>query len=298
MPSRRSPPATVARPILTARRKRAGIEALKRRVDELRAFDPNTIKERFKDPRVMALQNAIDESLSDMFGHGTVEYRRYEAATRLDTGPIYATSEWAGESNDDTRDARRYVAEGKEAAITLLEQAIRRIEDEIAMDAGETPAAPASAERAADNRNVFIVHGRDDGMREAVARFIGSIGFTPVILHEQANQGRTVIEKLESEGGGAGFAIVLLSPEDEGCLKGERPTARARQNVLLELGYFIGTLGRRRVCALQRGELDVPSDFVGVVYERFDETGGWKQVIGRELQAAGYEIDWNSIMRP
>ena len=135
-------------------------------------------------------------------------------------------------------------------------------------------------------------------MREAVARFVGRIGFTPIILHEQANKGRTVIEKLEGEGSGAGFAIVLLSPDDEGCLKGEKPTARARQNVLLELGYFVGALGRRRVCALQRGGLDLPSDFVGVVYEQFDDAGGWKQVIGRELQAAGYEIDWNEIMRP
>lgn len=145
------------------------------------------------------------------------------------------------------------------------------------------------------SRKVFIVHGHDEGAREAVARFLERIGFEAIILHEQANQGRTVIEKVIAHGD-VGFAVVLLTPDDEGCKKGGSLSPRPRQNVILELGYFIGRLGRERVCALKRDDLEIPSDFGGVVYETFDATGGWKQALGRELQNAGFEIDWNKVM--
>ena len=81
---------------------------------------------------------------------------------------------------------------------------------------------------------VFIVHGHDEGMREAVARFLERIGFEAIILHEQANQGRTVIEKIVTHGD-VGFAVVLLTPDDDGCKKGETPPgnrARVREALL------------------------------------------------------------------
>lgn len=143
---------------------------------------------------------------------------------------------------------------------------------------------------------VFIVHGHDDGARETVARFLERIGLEAIILHEQANQGRTVIEKVIAHGD-VGFAVVLLTPDDEGCANGGTPEPRARQNVLLELGYFIGRLGRDKVCALKRGTLEIPSDFAGVVWEQMDNGGGWKQTLARELAAAGHDIDWNKVMR-
>jgi predicted nucleotide-binding protein len=146
------------------------------------------------------------------------------------------------------------------------------------------------------SNKVFIVHGHDGESREAVARFLSQIGLEPIILHEQASRGRTVIEKVEANGD-VGFAVVLLTPDDEGCKKGGTLEPRARQNVLLELGYFIGRLGRDRVCALKRGEVEIPSDFAGVVWGPMDDGYGWKQSLGRELQAAGYQIDWNLVMR-
>ena len=144
------------------------------------------------------------------------------------------------------------------------------------------------------SNKIFIVHGHDGDARESVARFIERIGFTPIILHEQANQGRTIIEKVEANSD-VGFAIVLLTPDDEGCVRGGTPEPRARQNVLLELGYFIGFLGRPRVCALKKGHVVIPSDFAGVVWESM-ETESWKQSLGRELKAAGYEFDWNKAL--
>lgn len=146
------------------------------------------------------------------------------------------------------------------------------------------------------SRKVFVVHGHDEAAKESVARFLERIGFEAIILHEQASQGMTVIEKIEAHGD-VGFAVVLLTPDDTGGKEGADAAPRARQNVILELGYFIGRLGRARVTALRRGDVEVPSDFGGVVYEVFDAGGGWKQALAKELTAAGFEIDWNMVMK-
>jgi len=145
-------------------------------------------------------------------------------------------------------------------------------------------------------RKVFVVHGHDDGAKESIARFLEKLGFEAIILHEQASQGRTIIEKVEAHSE-VGFAIVLLTPDDEGSAKGKAPQPRARQNVILELGYFLGRLGRSRVMALKQGDVEIPSDFDGVVYEPLTSDGAWKLAVGRELQAAGFEIDRNEIMK-
>ena len=147
-----------------------------------------------------------------------------------------------------------------------------------------------------DLERVFIVHGHDEAPREMVARFISKLGLDPVILHEQPSRGRTIIEKLIAIGN-VGYAIVLLTPDDMGRGKSEseeRP--RARQNVILELGYFMARLGRDRVTALLKDEVEIPSDYMSVVYVHFDTAGAWRQALGRELQNAGYEIDWKAAM--
>jgi hypothetical protein len=144
-------------------------------------------------------------------------------------------------------------------------------------------------------RKVFVVHGHDESAKEGMARFLEKIGFEAVILHEQASGNRTIIEKIEANSD-VGFAVVLLSPDDFGAEKGSSPNPRARQNVILELGYFVGRLGRARVAVLKRGDLEVPSDFGGVVYVEFDQAGAWKQTLGKELQEAGFSIDWNKVI--
>jgi predicted nucleotide-binding protein len=180
------------------------------------------------------------------------------------------------------------------AQITKLESIVGRLG--LYPELGEKSTVSVEDVIPEDRSKIFVVHGHDEGAREAIARFIQALGFQPIILHERANEGRTVIEKVEAHGD-VGFAVVLLTPDDEGCAKGGTPAPRARQNVLLELGYFIGRLGRNRVCALKRGDLEIPSDFGGVVYEPFDAAGGWKQILGRELEAVDYQIDWNMVMR-
>jgi predicted nucleotide-binding protein len=271
----------------------------------LEEFDPQKVQKRYGIPEVMELEASIKGALAAAFGDGTPAYNRYRSAASLDNGPHFARTGDAfgrGPQIDydarDAQEARQYLTEGKQRSIGLLQEAIRALEYEIADQKQQAQTAPtASPSPTARPREVFVVHGHDEGAREAVARFLERIGFKATILHEQANKGRTVIEKVV-EHGDVGFAVVLLTPDDEGYKKGEAARPRARQNVLLELGFFIGRLGRQHVCALKRGDVELPSDFGGVVYETFDDAGGWRQALGRELQAAGFEIDWNLVMRP
>ena len=146
----------------------------------------------------------------------------------------------------------------------------------------------------ANNRKVFAIHGHDEAAKHEVARLIQKLGLVPVILAEQPSKGRTIIEKFD-EHADVGYAIALLTADDIGSRQGEdgaRP--RARQNVIFELGYFIGRLGRERVCALTKGEPEIPSDYSGVVYISMD-AGDWKTELTRELKAADFNIDANRM---
>jgi Predicted nucleotide-binding protein containing TIR-like domain len=146
--------------------------------------------------------------------------------------------------------------------------------------------------------SVFIVHGHDDGALHMVARFIEQLQLKAIILHERANKGRTIITKFQGEAAGIGFAIVLMTPDDLGKAKGAPDLKpRARQNVVFEFGFFIGALRPERVAALVKGDIERPSDLDGVVYISLDSTD-WRTQLGRELQAAGFAIDWNLVMKP
>jgi predicted nucleotide-binding protein len=155
--------------------------------------------------------------------------------------------------------------------------------------------APKGEAAGIASSEVFVVHGHDEAVCEAVARFISRLDLTPVILHEEASQGRTLVEKLEHHGN-VGYAVVLLTPDDVGgsCSKDLQP--RALQNIVLELGYFIGRLGRDHVCAVHRGELELPSDYMGVIYIPFDGSGDWRLILARELKAAGFPVDMNKAL--
>ncbi|MBI5303452.1 MAG: nucleotide-binding protein [Chloroflexi bacterium] len=144
---------------------------------------------------------------------------------------------------------------------------------------------------------VFIVHGHDEAAKESAARFVEKLGLEAIILHEQPNAGRTIIEKFEDHSN-VGFAIVLLTPDDVGSPKDKSSETkpRARQNVILELGYFMGKLGRGRVCALYKEDVDIPSDYKGVAYISMDSAGAWRMALAKEIKNAGIEIDLNKVL--
>lgn len=147
--------------------------------------------------------------------------------------------------------------------------------------------------------SIFIVHGHDEACRLTVARYLEALQLTPVILHEQVNMGKTIIEKFETFASRAGYAIVLATPDDYGYPVGkeEEKRARARQNVVLELGYFVGALGREKTILLVKGDVELPSDLMGVLECRMDQTDGWKMTLARELSAAGFQIDMNLALK-
>ena len=137
---------------------------------------------------------------------------------------------------------------------------------------------------------IFIVHGHDDGLVQKVARMIERQKIKPIILNEQANLGRTIIEKLEGYSN-VGGAICLFTPDDEGHEKGSSQIEnRARQNVVFEAGYFMGKLGRKSVVVLSNKETTLPSDMSGIVYTNSES---WESDLLIELKEIGYNINFD-----
>lgn len=157
--------------------------------------------------------------------------------------------------------------------------------------------APRATVQPSGNR-VFLVHGHDEAALQSCARFIEKLGLSVTVLREQPNQGRTIIEKFVQHAD-AGFAVILLTPDDRGGaadMPYERQSLRARQNVIFELGFFLGRLGRERVCALYAEGVEVPSDYHGVAFVPLDSGMAWRLELARELQAAGLPIDMNKAV--
>lgn len=261
-----------------------GVQRLKKRLKMVEEFDPATLDRRDPYSTVRPLETDIEGALVDTFGSDTVEYGRFAEAARFS---------WPMSIGGDTVHERKvqFVTEDRSKSMQLLQAAIALLQERIA-EAGDAPAAqPPGISVPSRSKRIFIVHGHDNEPKEAVARFLSSLGYEPVILHEQANKGRTIIQKFREEASDVGFAIVLMSADDQ-MADGK---LRARQNVILELGFFLGKLGPDRVAAIVKGQVERPSDFDGVVYISFNE--GWKVAVAKELQAAGYEIDWNAVMK-
>lgn len=141
-----------------------------------------------------------------------------------------------------------------------------------------------------NTKQVFVVHGHDDIAKFEMASFVQSIGLEPIILHQQASSGRTIIEKIEHYSN-VGFGVVLYTPCDLGSKVGALTSAyRARQNVVFEHGYLIGKIGRARVAAMVKGQVETPNDISGVVYIQLDVAGAWKAELIKEMRAVGYRV--------
>jgi predicted nucleotide-binding protein len=209
---------------------------------------------------------------------------------------LHASGDGGLYMNMDDHDYRQYLASGFDNKIKQLNICIEQLETDISLQsrtpgpAAETPTTTPSSSR------VFVVHGHNHGAKEAVARFLEKLDLEPIVLHEKPNAGRTVIEKF-SDYADVHFAVVLLTADDEGRAVAS-PTVlkrRARQNVILELGYFLGRLGRARVCALYEAGVEIPSDYSGILFVELDSSDRWRFDLVRELLAAGFAVDANRI---
>ena len=253
--------------------KSKAIERLQKALDAI----PELRQQANSSPEFEVWRNRTETAVEEVFGRDSSRCRSF--IDGLVSSLLYK----------DYQDSMRF-AELSLAA--MLEDIKQDWEDE-----NQTPLSPAARENERPNTHeVFIVHGRDNEAKETVARFLTRLALTPVILHEQPNQGRTIIEKFEQHAQ-VGFAVALLTPDDVGALQDNSNDLkpRARQNVVFELGYFLGRLGRERVCALTKGDVETPSDYDGVVYISLDD-GGWKMDLIREFKNAGFDVDANKAL--
>jgi len=129
---------------------------------------------------------------------------------------------------------------------------------------------PSNEQKSVGKKKVFVVHGRDKTPALELARFVEKrYPIDAIFLEEQAHRGRTLIEKLEDHSD-VSFALITLTPDDVGALKGEPLQERGRQNVIFEWGQFIGKIGRKNVCLLIKGDVEIPSDLRGIGEYRFN----------------------------
>lgn len=137
---------------------------------------------------------------------------------------------------------------------------------------------------------VFVVHGRDAAIAQEVVSLLRNLRVKPQLLSDVPYRGRTILEALEEHASTVGFAIVVMTADESMRARGEVVT-RPRQNVVFELGYFIGRLGRERVCVLIEPGVEIPSDFASVVYFDLDAANAWKLKLASELRVAGFDIN-------
>jgi len=197
-------------------------------------------------------------------------------------------------SNMTERDWKTFYNMGLDSAEAMIQSMISEIQDYWQENKMEI-----SNESQNNNiiNKVFIIHGHDSGVKDTIARFLTQIGINPIILHEQPDKGRTIIEKI-NDYSDVVYAIALLTPDDRGAERDKINDLkyRARQNVIFEFGYFIGKLGRNKVCGIIKDEIEIPSDYSGVLYIPIDNADAWKLRLIKEFKSAGLDIDANKAL--
>jgi predicted nucleotide-binding protein len=130
-----------------------------------------------------------------------------------------------------------------------------------------TPKSKELAANPTKTAKVFIGHGRNEIVRGKVKDFIRDrCHLEPLVLQELPSSGLTVIEKLEKYGRTADYAVMILTGDD---IMQDIESHRARQNVIQELGWCQGVLGRNRTAMLVQQGTEIASNIAGVMYLEF-----------------------------
>lgn len=205
---------------------RSAIERLKARIVDLQDLDLTKIVDR-TDEVIHPVQAKIRATIASIYGEDTTDFVRLRPATHIDHTEYVITF---GESRRYGADElREGVDRGRKKAVALLEGEIQALSETlqytsgVGIDSGVGPIVPATPQ----NDEIFIVHGHDDAAKTEVALFVERAGLKPIILHEQPNQGRTIIEKFEKHGATASFAIIILTPDDVGGVSADQLAPRA-----------------------------------------------------------------------
>jgi predicted nucleotide-binding protein len=190
-----------------------------------------------------------------------------------------------------------YIGKGKVKGAYLCTEKFLTPTDKKSVASGLSSTAGASV----NMRRIVVVHGSDEEMKQATIGALGKLGLAPVLMREQPSQGRKIVEKF-ADYADVSFAVVLLSPDDFAYAKDDPPTKRKlrpAQDVIFELGFFLGRLGKDNVLVFYREfeNFEVPTDFEGVRFTAFDDRGSWKLSLIRELTACGYSVDANRLLK-
>ncbi|WP_331373237.1 nucleotide-binding protein [Sinorhizobium chiapasense] len=230
-------------------------------------------------PDWVAWKARIQGALGALFGENSAPYKLMAAASK---------AQLLGNGKDQFENAKAHYLGALQAALEVLEndtfgELIKR----------EVAVAPRDL-----TNKVFVVHGHDEAAKNELEILLRDMGLEPIVLHRQADGGRTIIEKFEDHAD-VGFAFILLTPDEIAYVVSEEAKPdherakefRARPNVIWEFGYFVGRLSRKRTCCLHRGKMTLPSDLSGLIYKPFEkgvEEVAW--AIQKELKAAGYRL--------
>ena len=211
--------------------------------------------------------------LGKIFGEDSNELKSF---SRIHFSPIG----YAGSDADMAASDRIACQSGLQRSRGTLRAYIEELE--------ETTIDGEATELPLDFKKVFIVHGHDGELKQIVARLLEKQGIEAVILSEQPNQGMTIIEKIEAYSEGVDAAICLFTPDDE-MKDGSK---RARENVVLETGYFIGKIGREKTIVIAADGVMNLSDLKGIVYV---SDKNWELDVLKELREIGYSVDFNKL---
>lgn len=246
------------------------------KTDELIKKDIST-----SDPEFNAWELKVKRFISKKFGTNSLEMEKFN-----DTS--FFLEIWSPDTPEEEFYQNLYDAcrDGLKTTKVILESYLEELSDEA------EPVAPLQSNLSKDTSKVFIVHGHDGELIQSVARIIEKQSIKAIILSEQVNNGKTIIEKFE-ENSNVGCAICLFTADDIGKAKDvKKGQPRARQNVVFETGYFMGKLDRDHIIILSDSGIEIPSDLAGVVYTN---TQDWQFSLLKELRSMGYNIDLNKL---
>ena len=253
-------------------------EKLKCITDEIDDLISNSV--RSSDPAFQAWHTKAERFLIKKYGENSLEHKKI---LKTKFAPILCYDDEA----EAIRDSINICRNGLNSCKAIFETYLEDMEEE-----NEIDTQSESNTKSGNMDKVFIVHGHDGELKQSVARIIEKQGLEATILSEQVNKGRTIIEKFEDYCD-VGGAICLFTADDIGkAKKDDSDNLRARQNVVLETGYFMGKLGRDHVVILADDGIEIPSDLSGVVYTN---TENWKIDLLKELRAMGYTVDFNKL---
>jgi predicted nucleotide-binding protein len=201
---------------------------------------------------------------------------REESAIGLTTGLmglVTWSEEWKGTEltvNSLGVDGVITYEPGKITCRLRISLPLQVMEKKILADVGSLTTRVAGSHLAGE-KDVFIVHGHQDAVRTQLRDICSGLQLNPIVLVEQNDLGLTIIEKFEYYARNCSFAFVIMTPDDQTSGVDGKEQLRARQNVIMELGWFMAYLGRDRVAILHQGELEIPSDILGVITMRFEQ---------------------------